>query len=318
MSEAGQAAAATDTAAATAVAAQASSAATKGAETAGTQKPASEAAKVGEDASTKEVATPWPDDWRERLAGDDPQQLSRLRRYASPENYLTRTRGIENQIRTGMLKPVLTDKATEPEIAEYRKAHGIPAEPTIEGYGLKFPDTVQLSDADKADLGAFLGDMHKAHAPAVLVQAAVSSYLAAQEKATQQLHDAAQRLTVDHKAEIRAEMGRDYDRNMSLGNSFISKHLGPEKATALAAMPLSDGTLLGDHPDFVRLYTAAALASADDAALVNADGGTGAGSIEEQYQKALALGDTDLKAYHSKEHQEKLIRLASARAKKAA
>lgn len=259
----------------------------------------------------------WPQDWRERLAGDDAKELARLKRYATPENYLTRTRGIENQMRSGLLKPVLGDKASEPEVAEYRKAHGIPAEPSLEGYGLKFTEGYQPTDSDKADVGEFLSAMHKSNVPASTVQTVWNAYLGLQEKATQQMHDAAQKQTVENKAAIRAEYGREFARNMQLGNAFLNQHLGEEKAQALTAIPLSDGTLLGDHPDFVRLFVAAALANADDAALVT-ETGAGAGSLEEQFQAGLKLMDTDAKTYHSPEHQAKMQRLAEAMARKQA
>lgn len=266
---------------------------------------------------TPEIAATWPEDWRERLAGDDAKELARLKRFASPETFLTRTRGIENQMRAGLLKPVLAEKASEAEVGEYRKAHGIPAEATMEGYGLKFAEGLDPSESDKADASAFLAEMHKNHVPAGTVQKVWGTYLALQEKAAQQIHDAAQSLTVNNKAEIKAEMGRDTDRNLTLGNQFLVTHLGEEKAKMLTAIPLADGTLLGDHPNFVRLFVAAAMAGADDAALVTAEGPAG-GSIDEQYQKALALADTDPKAYHSEAHQAKLLRLANARQKKAA
>lgn len=316
MSEAGTTAV-VDTTVATAAAAEAAKTAatkTNGDATKATTTKAVDTTTAVDTADTTIAAT-WPDDWRERLAGDDAKELARLKRFASPENYLTRTKGIENQLRAGLLKPVLSSDAGEPEVAEYRKAHGIPAEATMEGYGLKFSEGYQPSETDKADATAFLTEMHKGSVPAATVQQVWTTYLGLQEKAEQQLHDAAQKLTVDQKAEVRAEMGRDYDRNMKLGNGFLATHLGEEKAKVLTALPLANGTLLGDSPDFVRLFVAAALANADDAALVTAESAPGAGTIDEQYQAALAVADTDPKKYHSKEHQDKLLRLVNARMK---
>lgn len=267
-------------------------------------------APTPEPAATEPTPTAsWPDDWRERLAGDDAKRLAHLKRFASPENYLNRTVGIENQLRSGLLKPVLADGAAEAEVAEYRKAHGIPAEPSLEGYGVELPKDVD--ETIKGDLGKFVARMHKINSPAPVVKEAIGVFFELEAEAEQQFYEVAQKATVDHKAEIRAEYGRDYDRNLALGNTFIAKHLG-EKAPELTAIPLADGTLLGDHPDFVRLFVAAALAGADDVSLATAESAPGAGTIKEQYEAGLKLMDTDPKKYHSPEHQAKMVKLANA------
>lgn len=256
----------------------------------------------------------WPEDWRERLAGKDEQKLQRLRRFQSFDNYLRRTDDVENRLRAGQLKPVLGESASDAEIAEYRKAYGIPAEATPESYGVKLPDDFKPSDTDKADLGSWVSAMHSVHATPAQVQKGVETFLAMRQAAEQQLYDAAQQATINQRAEIKAEYGRDYENNIRLGNQFLVEHLGgEEKAQALTSLTLADGTKLGDHPDFVRLFVGAALENAGDLAIVMAASTAGV-SIEQEYDRMLNQAyDPDpakRKEYQSEEFQKRLLRLA--------
>lgn len=253
----------------------------------------------------------WRDDWRERLAGNDEKELARLRRFRSPENVYKSLRELEKKQSAGLLKPTLPADASPEEVEAYRKMAGVPKEATPEAYGVSFPEGFTATEADQADLTEFLGKMHSKNAPPELVQEAWNTYLGIRSKADQQLYEAAQEKTVNQRAEIRAEFGRDFDRNLRVGNQFLVQHLGEEKAKSLTGMTLADGTKLGDHPDFVRLFTTAALATADDAALATAET-NGSESVADAYRQALEVQFSDPKRYKTDEHQKKLIRLAAA------
>jgi len=270
----------------------------------------------------------WPDDWRERLAGKDEKELSRLKRWKDPENVYRSLRSLEQKVSSGFYRAALSEGASEQEVTEYNKAHGIPEEPTAEGYGLSWPEGYEATEADNADLAGFLGEMHGAHIPAQTVQKVWQAYIGLQTKAAEELQVAAALKSDEYKAEVRSkymtENGRfdraRFERDVRLGNNYLAEHLGEERSQEITALTLADGTKLGDNPLFYELFTSAALKVADDESLWNMGNGAGTavGSIDDQYQAALALADTDPKAYHSPAHQQKLVKLAAAKARKAA
>jgi hypothetical protein len=265
----------------------------------------------------------WPDDWRNRIVSKLPEaerekELKRLARFASLENLYKSQREIERKMSAGMLKPTLDPEASEAEVAEYRKAHGIPAEATAEAYGVKFPEGYQPNEADQADVSSFLAEMHKDNVPPATVQKVWNQYLGIRQKAEQQLYEAAQQQTINYKAELKAEYGRDFDRNVRLGNAHLIQAVGEDQAKAFMALTLADGTKLGDNPAFVRYIVNQALATSDEAALATSEFGDSGKSLDDQYKELLALRSTDPKTYHSAETQDKLMKLAARRAAKQA
>lgn len=256
----------------------------------------------------------WPDDWRERAAKGDEKKLARLKRFAAAENAFDSLFEAEQKIKTGEYK-ALPENPSEKELAAYRKANGIPEEPTAEAYGLAFPEGMEVTDADKAELGEYAEFFQSENISAEKAQKLMGLFVSKEEAKAQQLYDAAQQKTEDYRVELRSEYGKDYKRNTQIGNNFLAQQLG-DKAPELTATTLADGTKLGDHPDFVRFIVNAGLASADDEALATTEL-SGGQSIADAYREALALVETDPKKYHSKDHQDKLLRLAAAKSKAA-
>ena len=260
----------------------------------------------------EKIAEPtWPDDWRERLAGDDEAELKRLRRYQSFENFAKANRDLANQVKAGQLRRhALPENASDSEVADYRKAWGIPEKP--EDYGVAFPEGMQVSDADKADLAEFTKVAHDMNAPPALVKGMADWYFGLQERSMQQMYDAAQEQTINRRAEVKAEMGRDFDRNVRLAKADLASVVSAEKAEELVSLTLADGTKLGDHPDFIRYAVGAALRNADDEALVTSDLNVSGKTLEEQWRESLAVMNDDPKKFHTPEHQARHQMLAKA------
>jgi hypothetical protein len=278
---------------------------------------------AAETTTATETQPTWRDDWRDQLiaklpADEREKEMKRLQRFQSPENVYKSMRELEKRVSSGMLKPTLAEGASEAEIAEYRKAYGIPDEPNAEKYGITFPQGYEPNDADKADVSDFLADMHKDNVPPAVVQKVWNKYLGIREKAEAELYQAAQAATINYKAELKAEYGRDFDKNVRLGNQHLVQAVGEDQAKEFMAMTLADGTKLGDNPAFVRYIVSQALATADDTALATSEFGDAGKSVDDLYKAALDLKFTDSKRYHSPEHQAKLQKLAAAKAGKKA
>lgn len=262
------------------------------------------------------VEPDWRDDWRERIvaklpAAERDKELHRLRRFASPENLYRSTRELERKISSGVLKPALGEDATPEEVSAFRKAWGVPETP--DDYGLTFPEGIEATEADKAELAEFAQVAHAHNAPPAMVKGMVEKYFAMQERANQQMYEAAQEMTLNRKAEVMAEMGRDFNRNVRLAKADLVSVMGsPEKAEALVSLTLADGTKLADHPDFIRYAVGSALRSADDEALVTSDLSTSGKSLQDAWNASLDMQATDPEKFHSEEHQARHKRLAAA------
>lgn len=249
----------------------------------------------------------WRDDWRERLVEKLPQaerdkELKRLARFASPENVYKSLRSLETKVSAGTLKNGLPENPTEDEVAAFRKANGIPDEP--DGYGLAFPDGLTPSDTDKADLAEFVKAMHAQNAPPGLVKAAFDQYVAMQTKWAVERAAQAQDETINRRAELRVEYGPEFKRNVGLADRFIAEHTG-DQGDGLVGLRLADGTLLGDHPAFVRFAVNAALATSDDDTLI-ASPNAGGKADAARYKELLSLQTTDFSKYYSQPVQDEI------------
>ncbi len=270
-------------------------------------------AKAEADAKPKEDAAAdadakgdWPDDWREKLAGSDEKMLARLRRFGSVNGVLRAYTELEKKVSGGGLKKALSDKPSAEELASFRKENGIPEAP--EGYELKVPES--LDKSVKQGMDAFAKEMHAINAPPTVVKAAADLYLKAEEKAEQERYDFAQKQTIENKATLKAEFGREFDAEVRRANSLIVSTLG-EDAKDFMATTLADGTKLGDNPAFVRFTAQTARLVADEGVLIAPDGGSKGQSMKDEYDGLLALLTTDNKKYQSEPVQKRITELSN-------
>jgi hypothetical protein len=283
------------------------------------EKPAAAATMAEGGEQSKEqakVEAKWRDDWREALASGDDKALARLKRFQSPENVFKSWAELDRKLATGELKGKLPDNPTPDDITAYRKANDIPDK--AEDYGIEISETLQMLDPEKESVNLFLKEMHDAHTPKAYVKRAWDSYVKVREAELQQIYEGAHRRTIENIATLKAEWGREYDRNMRLGNDDLLQTLGSEDAARnLANKTFVDGTKLADDPDFRRYITAKALATTDeDGLLVMSDSVTNGMSLDDAYNAAINLKFTDPTKYHSEAHQKRLMQLANAKAGK--
>lgn len=258
------------------------------------------------------IEAKWRDDWREALASGDEEAMARLKRFQSVDGVFRSWKEMDKKLSSGQMKMVrLPDNPTEDDIAAYRKAWNVPD--AVDGYEIKPPEGLNFSEPEQKSLNAFLADMHANHVPKGTVQKVAESYFNIRRQEEQEIYEAAIDRTTNQRAEIRAEYGRDYERNVRLGNDHLVKQLGPDKAKAIAAVTLADGTKLGDHPEFVRFIVGSALANADDGMLVTSEGGVNSGkSVDAQIEEIRALqfgNDDERRKFHSADVQARYTKL---------
>lgn len=204
------------------------------------------AADKGEGDKPAEVS--WPDDWRERLAGDDDTFLRMLKRYSSPNTFAKGFKEREEIIRSGKVKRDMPDAKDEKAMAEWRKEQGIPDDPS--GYVLPEPLTSRLVDDDKPVLANFTEFAHKNNLPPAYVAKAAEWYVETQEFAAEQ-RAAADKIA--HEAcedALRKDWAHgEYKANTKLAHSFLESI--PGLSTDFATARLPNGRMLVQEPAFI-------------------------------------------------------------------
>ena len=238
-------------------------------------------------------ANPWPETWRETLAGDDQKALARLQRMTTPADLFKSYREIETKLSSRGTVPALPENPAPEEVAAYRKAMGIPEAP--DGYGLAFPETFTASDTDKETLTTFQAQMHAAHVPPAAAKAAFDFYVKSMGEQAQARNEAAEQATLESLGELRGEFkGREYERQMRIADEFLMKHFGDDDATlgalnAVLTMRLPNGVPVMYSAPFMKGLFKMAAASADDEALIGGDVAGAGKSIDEEYNELIKI-----------------------------
>lgn len=243
-----------------------------------------------EQAQDTKVPATWPEDWRQKLAGDDSKMLERLNRFTDPSGVLKWATEAEKKINAGLLKRGLPEGASDDEKAAYRKEIGIPEK--AEEYPLEPPKEVTITEADKPILDGFKKLAHELAVDPKTAQGIANWFLANRENELQDLSERADQSLQDRIVELRTEWGGDYSKNVTLANNFIAEVAG-EKGPEIAGLMLADGTKLGSHPAFVRFAAQAARSYSSDTLHDGGEGSAGA-SVESRINDLKKLmGDSN-------------------------
>lgn len=202
--------------------------------------------------------TAWPDDWRQRLAGDNKKTLKTLERFTSPDQMLGSYLDMRSRFDSGEFIRKPGKDATDEERAAFAKAMGVPEKPEAYVENLTLPEGVVLSKPDKDVLGDFATYAHKAGAPQGVVDAAANWYLDYQKQQADTLDKADREAATKHTEELRAEWRGDFDRNVSAGQMLFKDAPGGTAADGdglfarLMNGRMADGTVVGNDPQMLR------------------------------------------------------------------
>lgn len=205
--------------------------------------------KVATDTDKGDDKPGLPADWRELASNGDDDALKLLKRYGSLNGVVKALIEKDKLIRSGKIKRDMPDPKDEKAVAEWRKAEGIPDDPS----GYSFPDAVKkvMTDDDKPMLASFTDYAHKKGAPQAVVDIASEWYF---DMATHAAEDqSSSDLTAREEAE--AELRKDwahgeYKANTTLAKRFVESIPGVGDVWEEARLP--DGRLLGSVPEFVQ------------------------------------------------------------------
>lgn len=265
-----------------------------------------------------EVQPDWPEDWRDKLAGDDKKFRKQLDRYRSPVDAGSALRSAQLRISSGDLREALPENATDEQIAAYRKDNGIPEK--AEGYLESLPDGLVIGEDDKEIVGSFVERVHGKHADPAVVSEAISWYYDLQEQ------EAAKQAEIDTETkqknddELRAEWGAEYRSNINSVYAFLdsapSTDDGMPLKELLLGSRLADGTPVGNHPTMLR-WLAQMASDANPAGFVSPGaGGSQVDSVKDEIAKIEKVMREDRPAYDKDiKMQERLRKLYEAEEK---
>ena len=252
----------------------------------------------------------WPDNWREQVAGDDEKVKERLGRYASPGEVAKALIAAQNKISAGELRPSLGKNASAEEVAEYRKALGIPEAP--DKYDLDLGGGLVVADDDRPLVQKFLDAAHRTNQTPDQVRAGLRAYYEITEAAEAQRSALDEQTRVSAEEALRTEWGAEYRANVNRITQLLDGVMGPEAKAEFLNARQADGTPVFNNPEILKALANLALIQNPSGAVLPA-GGTQSG-IEDRIAQIEKIMGT--KAYLSNEKVQKEYRdLVEAREK---
>ena len=212
-------------------------------------------------------------------------------------------REAEGKITSGNMIHKPGKNATEDDMKAYHKALGAPDK--VEDYveNLALSNGQVLGDDDKELATVFAGEMYKAGASQQIMNAAMDWYYANQESSAAQIDENDEQKKWSAEEELKEEYGPAFKRKTANISSLFAQAPGgtdlenPESLySRLVAGRLSDGTIIGNDPDMIRLLVSLA-GDANPAASVMEDGMGTAKSVEQEIKEIEKIMRTDKRDY---------------------
>lgn len=249
----------------------------------------------------RQPAPDFPDDWRQRLAGEDKADLKRLDRYQSPKGLWTKIKNLERALSEKSAdKPRPADNDAD-ALKAWRDERGVPE--TAEAYleNLKLPSGKQLGDTDKPIVEHYAQFALKHDLPQDAVNKNVEWYYSYLENLAEQQAEEDNTFHDKSVDTLKEEWGvADYQRNInSIGALFSDA--SEDMTVKVLASRTPDGRLLGDDPEVLKWFAGVAKEAKPGATLVPAASGGGIKGVEARIKEIETTMRTDRRSYNQDE-----------------
>jgi len=198
-----------------------------------------------------EGGSPWPADWRAKIANGDEKILAQLGRYESPAAIFNKARALETRLSSGELKSVTPFPAegSDEQKAAWRSENGIPDKP--DGYEIALPEGMVIGEADAPLIDSFKEFAHENNLPPDAVNVAVNWYFASEEARAEQRNQLDLEIQQTNTDILRSEYGENYRPVMnSIKNLLATAPNGVGEA--LMGARLADGTPLASDVGIIK------------------------------------------------------------------
>jgi len=139
--------------------------------------------------------------------------------------------------------------ATSDEWNEVYAKLGRPESP--DGYELAYNNIPEGAEMDQDMVSWFKDTAHKAGINPQQAQLMLDSYNEMQFADAESIGAEAQARIEQVESELRKEYGQAFDDRMALANGVLAEFGNPE----ITEVQLADGTMLGDHPEIIRMLS---------------------------------------------------------------
>ncbi|WP_375408514.1 hypothetical protein [uncultured Methylobacterium sp.] len=195
----------------------------------------------------KPAAASWPDDWRQKIAGENAEELKKLEKFDSPLAMAAALKAAEEK--AAGVKPTLPKDATPEQLAAFRKEAGIPEKP--EAYEIKPSNGYVFGEIDKPALDSFKSFAHANNWTPDQVQQGGEWYAQMQEEVAGQQAESDSTFKAESEDSLRQVWGADFRRNIGAVQNFLAT--APDgMADRLLGGRSSDGRRLGDDPALLQ------------------------------------------------------------------
>ena len=241
--------------------------------------------------------------WRDDMSGGDAKLRKIAERFANPQEMLKwiheqRTKNLKGPERS---KP--PKNASAEQIAEWRKANGVPED--VAGYGFKAEEGDEITPQVFDLIGNALLN---AGAPKEVGEAIAAVYPEI-EKLNQQMQAGADKMAYESLMEqAREDFGTGWKKEIQLGSSFIRERLGADVAEQLMATRLEDGSRLGNNYAILKFAAALAREMGGDDIITEVEA-PGSTSLDARLDELYGLMTSDRARYESDTVQQEIARL---------
>lgn len=234
-------------------------------------------------------------DWRAAIAGEDKDTRALLERLTTPADLGKKLLNQEKLIRTGQYRQQeLPADATPEQVAEYRKALGIPDKP--DGYEIAYPKEMQPTEGDSAVLNEYREFAHNENVPPAYAKKMFDFYLqrtvANQQAKAEQAREAFEQ---NNEALRQTFSPAELKRNQAILKDFFETEEffdqeGLESFETILGLQLPNGLPVREWAPFAKTLFRLARINADPGTLVAGDTGGGGGkSLADEKAELLNI-----------------------------
>lgn len=218
-----------------------------------TTEQSTETTTIAEDPGKVESDVPpaWREDWRQAFAGKNDEALKTLNRFKTPEGVWKAYESLRQKVSSGEYTRTKPQTEDADALKAWRAEIGLPETP--EGYLDKLPDGLEIPGEDQPLVDKYLERMHAEGASPKHVHDGLAWYYETQQALVEERAEADKEFRARSEDELRSEWGPEYRGNLNGMRSMLESYGSAGLQEEILTARTDDGTMLGDHPGFLRM-----------------------------------------------------------------
>jgi hypothetical protein len=207
------------------------------------------------DKAASEVKTEesyWKEDWRQKVAGEDPKLLKELEKHKTPAEFAKAYRELQKQFSSTRPVPELPKDATPEQVAEWREKAGIPE--SWDKYDTNLENGVVIGENDKPIVESWLKKAHEMNMKPEDAKKSLQAYFEMNNAIeSEKIRNAeAQQNAVTE--ELKKQWGVQFKENLVVVATHLEKALGAETFNKLNQAVLPDGSYAINDPAILNHF----------------------------------------------------------------